>query len=113
MCEKQLKCAQTYNLKYITTAHQTVANSNGLTPEQADLGDEPPAKVHRISVKMDANRYRINMVRWATECNLPLNFFSIECVRDVLSPLEEVEGLHTTIEQTADFRICRGGPEAN
>lgn len=89
-CQKALKSEQPYNLKrHILTAHPVIASSSGLVPEVRNLGDEPPVKTCRITVKMDSNRFRINMVRWATECNLPLNFFSKECVRDILGPMED------------------------
>lgn len=89
-CKQKLISEQSYNLKrHITSKHPDVASIGGLTQENEELGDQPPSRTSRIWVKMERNQFLIDMVRWATECNLPMNFFSKDCVRNVLGPLED------------------------
>lgn len=48
-----------------------------------------PKKKIKIVIYLDRNVYITNIVQWLTECNIPMDFFSHQCVQAILHPLED------------------------
>lgn len=97
LCEegRYLKCDTKFNLaRHISSVHKQQAKECGLLEqeENSSLGDVP-GKPAKVFIHMDRNEYITNIVKWITECGLPLNFFSKACVHKVLHPVENALNL--------------------
>ncbi|XP_062550066.1 uncharacterized protein LOC134214754 [Armigeres subalbatus] len=93
--ERTIKCSAKWNLKrHIILKHKDKAIELGFQ-EEAVCSDSSislttaPGTKKRVSFTVDPNRYIMNLVQWVTVGNVPLQFFNLECVQEVLHPIHD------------------------
>lgn len=91
---KTFKCESKWNLKrHLVTKHKEKAKEIGLDKDLEDENCDPNAQSFKNKIKVsfwvDPNDHKKRMVKWVSVGNVPLNFFNLKCVQEVLHPIEE------------------------